>query len=310
MKPKMKRTMTLFACLCSVLVLTPACTAGFSIDSVQKTMTKPKSTSQSQYWGVLFAVGEYLNAPDMNRPEMLEACNNLYATLLDSPSYWQPSNIRVTTTSQATLQNLIKDLLWLRQNSNSEDYVVVYIATHGGHLMKSNGLPWDLPPKDEVDGSDEILAMYNGFVDWYGFMYDDMLNFFLSLIKCKGLCLIVDSCYSGGFNDPPYNAFDKNRFTAETFVSGFVEDVAGQNRIVLMSSQENEVSYGSDFADSLNTGFQGWADTPIWPFSGNFDGIVSAEESFRGAEAWLDFLGQQHPTILDLYPGEFPVTYT
>jgi len=277
--------------------------------ALQKNTVK-QSAEASQFWGLLFAVGEYLNAPDMNRPEMLEACDNLYSTLLASPNYWQASQIHVVKTSQATLQNLIKELLWLRKNAGAEDYVFVYITTHGGQLKNANGLPWDLPPKAEADGSDEVLAMYNGFVNWYGYMYDDMLNFFLSIIKCKGLCLIVDSCYSGGFNDPPFNALDQSKFTAQSFVDGFVEDLAAQGRVVLMSSREDEVSYGADFGDALITGFQGWGDVNLWPFSGNGDGIVSAEESFRGAKAWLDLLGNQHPTIADYFPGDFPVTYT
>jgi hypothetical protein len=305
MKQKMKGTMMIFACICVVLLLTPACTAGLSTHSVTKNNTNSQSTSQSQYWGLLFAVGEYQDAPDMNRPEMLEACNNLFSTLLDSPAYWQPSNIRVKTASQATLQNLIKDLLWLWKNSKSEDYVLVYITTHGGQLKNANGLPWDLPPKDETDGSDEVLAMYNGFSQWYGVIYDDLLNFFLGLIKCKGLCLIVDSCYSGGFNDPPKNVLEKTKFTAESFVNGFVEDLAAPGRIVLMSCEEDEVSYGADFSNLLIGGFQGSAD-----FWGNGDGINSAEESFEWAEFWLDLIGQQHPTILDWYSGEFPVTHT
>jgi hypothetical protein len=93
-------------------------------------------------------------------------------------------------------------------------------------------------------------------------------------------------------------------------VNGFVEDLAAPGRVVLMSCQENEVSYGSDFSDLLVSGFQGLGDTTTWGASGNNDGIVSAEESFRLAEFWLSLLGNQHPTISDGYNGEFPVTYT
>jgi len=315
MRQKMKGSIIVLACICAVMLLAPSCFAGLTPSSapqkaIQKNPSKQKAEA-SQFWGLLFAVGEYLNAPDQNRPEMLTACDDLHSTLLSSPNYWQASQIHVVKTSQATLQQLIKELLWLRKNAKSEDYVLVFITTHGGQLVHPNtGLPWDLPPKDESDGSDEVLAMYNGFVNWYGYIYDDMLNFFLSIIKCKGLCLIVDSCYSGGFNDPAYNALDKNKFTAQSFVDGFVEDLAAPGRVVLMSCREDEVSYGTDFTDSLITGFQGWGDANIWPFSGNGDGIVSAEESFRGAKAWMDLFSDQHPTIADYFPGDFPVTYT
>ena len=309
MKRKMKGTMSIIVCICSVLLLIPVCTAGLYQQKIIGKDKTSQSSSQSQYWGLLFAVGVYLNNPDKDRPEMLEACDDLYATLLDSPQYWQVNNIHVVKGSQAILQNLIKELLWLRKNSKSEDYVVVYITTHGGQLKKQ-GLPWDLPPKDEADGSDELLVMYNGFKTWYGIIWDDMLHFFLSIIKCKGLCLIVDSCYSGGFNDSPNTAIEQDKYTAESFVKGFAGDLAAPGRVVLMSCQENEVSYGSDFSDLLISGFQGLADTTSWGASGNNNGIVSAEESFRLAEFWLGLLGDQHPTILDSFSGEFPVTYT
>jgi len=304
MNGKTKWSVGIISFICVVLLVSPACTAGLSSLSLKKKNTQIQETSQSHCWALLFAVGIYENAPDQDRPTMLEACDDLYNVLLNNPQSWQMSNIHVVKGSQAILQNLIKELLWLRKNSKSEDYVVVYITTHGGQL-KRQGLPWDLPPKDEADGSDELLVMYNGFNQWYGIIWDDMLNFFLSMIKCKGLCLIVDSCYSGGFNDSPNTAIEQDKYTAESFVTGFAEDLAAPGRIVLMSCQENEISYGSDFSNLLIGGFQGSAD-----FWGNNDGINSAEESFAWAEFWLDWGGYQHPTILDTYSGEFPVTYS
>ncbi|MBN1280927.1 MAG: hypothetical protein JXA00_04690 [Candidatus Thermoplasmatota archaeon] len=311
MKQKTKKIMVSTVCLCILLFLTPATTAGiYQQQAVKNQHTNPTPTSQSQYWGLLFAVGVYLNAPDMDRPSMLDACDALYDTLLDSPEYWQPSNIHMLQGGQCLLQTLIKELLWLRKNAKSEDYVLVYITTHGNHLYTAQGLPWDLPPKDEVDGSDELLVMYNGFDQWYGIIWDDALNFFLSLIKCKGLCLVVDSCYSGGFNDPPMmTARDHYVFTAQTFTDGFSQEMAGQGRVVLMSSEENTVSFGSYFTEFLIEGFSGGGDA-----NGNNDGINSAEESFAFAKPWTELWvylmtgHEQHPTIYDQYPGELPVT--
>ena len=312
MKRKMKGTMSIIVCICSVLLLIPVCTAGLYQQKIIEKDKTSQSSSQSQYWGLLFAVGVYLNNPDKDRPEMLEACDDLYATLLDSPQYWQVNNIHVVKGSQATLQNLIKELLWLRRNSKSEDYVVVYLTTHGGQLKDAHYAPWDIPPKDEADGSDEVLMMYNGFDKWYGVIWDDALNFFLSIIKCKGLCLIVDSCYSGGFNDPPLNAFnpkDQGTFTADSFTKGFVKDMSAENRIVLMSTEENCASYGTYFSNFLIDGFSGSGDS-----NGNHNGINSAEEAFSYAAPWTYWWvlfntgEEQNPTISDNYPGEFPVT--
>ena len=301
--------MIIITCICVVLLLAPSCTAGVVQQSMVKKNITNQASSQSRYWGLLFAVGVYLDAPDMDRPEMLDACDNLYSSLINSPQYWQPSNIHVLKGSQCILQNLIRELLWLRQNSKSEDYVFVYITTHGGQLKDSHGLPWDIPPKDEADASDEVLMMYNGFSQWYGVIWDDALNFFLSMIKCKVLCLVVDSCYSGGFNDPSYNAINPNTYTAASFVKGFVKDMSAQNRIVLMSTEESTVSYGAYFSEFLTEGFNGWGD-----FDGNSDGINSAEEAFAYAAPLTNFLvwvytgEQQNPTMSDMYPGEFPMT--
>jgi len=311
MNGKMKWSVGIISMICIVLLISPACTAGLSALALKKKNTQPQQTSQSQYWGLLFAVGTYEGNPDAERPDMLEACDNLYNVLLDSPQYWQASNIHVLKESQCLLQNLIKELLWLKKNSKSEDYVLVYLTSHGYYLTK-RGLPWDVPPKDEADGTDEFLYMYNGFTKWYGIIWDDLLNFFLSRIKCQGLCLIVDSCYSGGFNDHPIYAVDPNNqrtYTAKSFKESFVEDLSAENRIVLMSTEENTPSYGAFFSDFLAEGFSGAGD-----LNGNNDGVNSAEEAFEYAAPltyWAVFFftfEEQYPTISDGFPGEFPVT--
>jgi hypothetical protein len=285
MKTKMKFSVGIISMICIVLLISPACTAGLSSLAIKKKNTQPQQTSQAQYWGLLFAVGVYEGNPDQDRPEMLQACDDLYGVLLNSPMFWQASNIHVQKGGQCYLQNLIKELLWLRKNSKSEDYVFVYITTHGAPLKK-NGLPWDLPPKDEPDGADEFLVMYNGFSKWYGIIWDDLLNFLLSSIKCQGLCLVVDSCYSGGFNDLPLSFTNQKRYTA-------------------MSCQENELSFGTDFSNLIISGLDGWADA-----TGNGDGINSAQEAFGWAKFWIDLGGNQHPTEADLFGAEFPLTYS
>lgn len=309
MNGKRKWIVGILSIVCIALVVSPACTAGLGSLSLKRQDRQPKETSQSRFWGLLFAVGIYENAPDQDRPTMLQACDNLTNVLLDSPAYWQSSNMRVVKGSQATLQNLIRELLWLRKNSQSEDYVLVYLTTHGGQLTKK-GLPWDIPPKDEPDGMDEFLVMYNGFDKWYGIIWDDLLNFFLSIIRCQGLCLIVDSCHSGGFNDRPVQTLEEKKYEAEAFAKGFVSSLASPGRVILMSCSENELSYGSDFSNLLISGFDGWADLNWLGASGNNNGIVSAQESFRLAKFWIDLLGNQSPTIADYYGGEFPITYT
>lgn len=303
----MKFTLLIISIICVALVVSPICNAGLNKKGITNRVGLPRISNNqealgTEYWALLFAVGVYKNNPDQDRPSMLEAVDNLYDVLVDSPQ-WQPDHIHVVKGSQATGKNLIRELIWLIQSEDSDDMSLIYLTTHGSPLRNKNGYPVDLPPKDESDGADEILVMYEGFDKWYAIIWDDLLNFFLSLLQSKGVCLIVDSCYSGGFNDNPFKGAISENYTAESFTQGFVEDVAAQSRVVLMSCRENEVSYGSYFSELLIDGFLGWGDA-----FGNGDGINSAEESFEYAQFWLDLLGEQHPTMMDLYSGEFPVT--
>ena len=324
-----------------------------------------QETSGTEYWALIFAVGIYKNNPQQNRLSMLEAADDLYDVLLSS-SQWQADHIRKVTGSECLLPRLLQELNWLAQNADEDDMVIVYITTHGNSLKDDDGNPYDIPPEDEADGSDEILAMHDGFDKKLGFIWDDLLNFYLNRIKSYGLCLIVDSCYAGGFNDfstvvsnsnsvptsqeitgNTYNKVNTvisstkttmgtldprlitttlnkkvnptadeskgntvtnkiNDLKAYLFTQGLIEDVRGHGRVILMSCEEDSLSWGSDFSFFLIDGFWGSAD-----FFGNGDGINSAEESFDYADWWVYFLsfGRQNPTISDYFPGEFTVTY-
>ena len=300
--------------ICTALIVSPAYSTGLNAkDQLNRNnnLNLPKVNdiqinAGTEYWALLFAVGIYRNNPNQDRPSMLEAVDDLYDVLIDS-SQWQSDHIHVVKGSQATGQNLIKELLWLIQSEDGDDMSLIYITTHGSPLLAENGDPIDIPPKDEADGADEILVMYDGFDNPYAFIWDDLLNFFLSLLQSQGVCLIVDSCFSGGFNDVPFKGNTIEDYTLESFSEGLAEEIATQGRVVLMSSEEDTYSYGSYFSNYLIDGFEGSADISTF---GNGDGINSAEESFYYAQRLVDLYGHgnQHPTILDLYPGEFPVT--
>ena len=261
------------------------------------------SNEETEYWAIIFAVGIYYKHPEKNIPSMLACADDLYEVLVDSPN-WQADHIHKVTGSDATGIRLILELLWLIRNDDSDDISLIYLTSHGGPLYGLSSKPVDRLPKDEDDGFDECLAMYHGFERWYAVIWDDLLNYFLGLLQSKGVCLIVDSCHAGGFNDEPMFAGTTDEdYSAESFVKGFAEELAGQGRVVLMGCREDEVTYGSEFSEFLIDGFSGQAD-----FWGNKDGINSAEEAFEYAVS--NIWDEQHPTILDLYPGECPVTFT
>ena len=311
--------------------------------------------SQTDYWALLFAVGVYKNNPDQDRPSMLGAVEDFYNVLLDSPQ-WKEDNIHKITASDATRSRLLQELVWLSKNADEDDMVIVYLTTHGSPLIDLEGNYIDIPPKDEADGADEMLIMYEGFDVWHEFIWDDLLNLYLNKINSKGLCLIVDSCYSGGFNDisvdnsdtiPAFESFSRmcniynkvlklykngektfddspiykpekkpvknidleSNINSDLFTQGFIEEIGAEGRVVLMSSEEDTVSWGSYFSNFLISAWDigNWAD-----YFGNNDGINSAEEAFNYAKPRTEAAteGRQHPTILDLYDGEYLMTYT
>jgi hypothetical protein len=267
-----------------------------SIAETQSMISHVESTNlfnkQSDYWALLIAVAVYADDPEQNRPLMLQEVDDFETALLNSP-WWQEDHIKTIKGEDATVRNIIDGFKWLDSKEDSDDISVVYITTHGFPLGE------DIPPLDEADGTDEALVSYWGFAYKNLFIWDDELNFLLNQLESHGVCLIVDSCYAGGFNDPPDWSSDNLGVydSAVEWMNGFAEDVSGQGRVVLMASCEDEVSYSGGFAPYLIDGIRGYGDA-------NQDGIVTAEEAFLYAEPRTT---RQNPTIYDNFPGELPI---
>ena len=258
-------------------------------------MPYPTISDGTEYWALLVAVGDYADNPGEDRPLMLEEVDDLYDLFIESP-WWSEDHIKVIKGEEATITNIIKGLRWLDRMEDSDDISVVYITTHGFPLDV------DIPPRDEADGFDEALVSYWGFTYPSLFLWDDELNVLLNRLESQGVCFIVDSCFAGGFNDPPdWNMSGighENQVTADQWVQGFGEDVRGQGRVVLMASREDEVSYSGGFAPYLIDGLRGFGDS-------NMDGIITAEEAFFYAEPRTSY--RQHPTMFDGYDGDLPL---
>jgi len=254
----------------------------------------------TEYWALLVAVGVYADNPEEDRPLMLEEVDDFYDLLLESP-WWSEDHIKVIKGEEATTTGIIKGLRWLDWMEDSDDISVVYITTHGFPL------DFDIPPLDEEDGFDEALMSYWGFAYPTTIIWDDELNVLLNRLESQGVCLIVDSCFAGGFNDPPdwnfsirsFNPFYRRQTdqAIQQWIEGFGEEVQAQGRVVLMASCEDEYSYSGGFAPFLIDGLRGFGDT-------NIDGIVTAEEAFYYAEPRPE---RQNPTMYDGYDGELPL---
>lgn len=258
-----------------------------------------ENNNGNEYWALLVAVALYADDPQQNRPLMLEEVDDFYDVLLGCP-WWQEDHIKVIKGEDATIINIIEGLKWLDEMEDEDDISLVYITTHGFPL----GV--DIPPADEADGTDEALVSFWGFAYPNLYIWDDELNFYLNRLESYGVCLIVDSCYAGGFNDPPnLNIIDRrfhtikadNTKSVSDWMEGFAEDVSGQGRVILMASREDEVSYSGGFAPYLIDALRGYGDS-------NIDGVITAEEAFFYTEPRTI---RQHPTMYDGFPGELPL---
>jgi len=153
-----------------------------------------KTGNERQYWALLIGIGKYADNPEQNRPDMILEVNDFQNLLLQSP-WWSVDHIKMLTGEDGTVSNILAGFRWLSQVASADDIVVVYLSTHGMYLT------FDIPPKDETDGLDEFLISYWGFAYNISFINDDTINVLLNKIKSDNVCLIVDSCYAGGFND-------------------------------------------------------------------------------------------------------------
>jgi len=246
----------------------------------------------TEYWCLLVPVAIYADDPDQNRPLMFSEVDDFYDLLLESSMY-NEDHIKMIRGEDATVANIFKGFQWLDEQEDESDRCVVYLTTHGFPIG------YDLPPFDEEDGTDEALMSYWGFAYPNScIITDDEINFWLNRLESEGVCLIVDSCYAGGFNDPPnWNKASTQSISNDEWMREFAEELKSQGRVVLMASCEDEVSYSGGFAPYVIDAMKGYADS-------NQDGIVSAEEVFIYAETRTV---RQRPTIYDNYPGEFPL---
>ncbi|MBS3777971.1 MAG: carboxypeptidase regulatory-like domain-containing protein [Candidatus Thermoplasmatota archaeon] len=253
-----------------------------------------EKTDDGEYWGLIIAVAEYADDPSQNRPLMLKESKELYDTLLEYDC-WTKDHIKMITAEDATSLGIIKGFQWLDDHEDENDISLIYYTTHGYPLG------FDIPPYDEEDGTDEALVSFWGFACDTGFIWDDELNVLLGNLESEGVCLIVDSCFAGGFNDPP---FTSHRFTSQTskeallsWNEDFGQELQGQGRVVVMASREDQVSYSGVFAPFVVDAIRGFGDA-------NNDGGISAEEIFAYAKPRCHW---QTPTIYDNYPGDLNI---
>ena len=232
-----------------------------------------------EYWALLVAVGIYKDNPSMNRPTMLQEVQR-FEQVFGFSENWDENHIKIITKEEATVINILDGFRWLDEM------------------------------EDENDGRDEALATYTGFFPFnpidpnrwepmtnpFGIITDDQFNRCFNRLESQGVGVIVDSCHSGGFND--YRFVNIN--LRDSYIDKFASSIQGQNRIVVTSVPEADLSYGSRFSHTLIDGLYGYADY-------NHDNKVTLEEAFYYSEEIVEDTTGMDPQIFDNYPGELVI---
>ncbi|MCD6322143.1 MAG: caspase family protein, partial [Clostridiales bacterium] len=186
------------------------------------------------------------------------------------------------------------------------DTVIIFFAGHGGQTNK------DVDPKDEDDGKDEYIIPWDGDpFDYDTLIIDDELKGWISELNPSNICLIFDSCHSGGMernNQTIIRTNNQTQFDLE-YSNDFSYDLKSVCKIILSAARANESSgeytelkHGV-FSYYIIQALQDHGDT-------NSDGEIQVEELFDYVrdEVIVYTNGNQHPEIYDNYPGDMLIS--
>lgn len=192
--------------------------------------------------------------------------------------------------SEATVRNM-KSVLGTRLPrlaDKPEDTVYIFFAGHGAPEK-------DTDSKDQDGITKYILAYDSDPQDLYSTaMPMDEVARILSRIRAERIIFIADSCYSGGAGGRTILASGRRANLSDAFLDRIAQ--SGKGRIILSSSNANEVSQESDklghgfFTYYLLKGLKGEADL-------DGDRLIDIDEIYRYLNKWVpeQTKGAQHP---------------
>jgi len=218
-------------------------------------------------WAVIIGISDYagesydLEYCDDDALDFYNALVNVYG--------WKSNHITLLIDGQATKENILAAILWMRTNEDLGDEVVFFYSGHGTTSTRNadNDPEW----KDECIIPWEIQSSY--------FIWDGDLKEEFSTFESTHIFFCFDSCYSGGMTD-----------------------LAGSGRLICMASKETQTALESSRWENgqftyyfVDQGMlAGKADA-------NNDGLVTCEEAFDYAKARCR---RQTPTASDNFPDD------
>ena len=175
-----------------------------------------------------------------------------------------------------------------RKANRPEDTVFIFFAGHGA--------PEKDPQNKDGDGISKYILTYDSDPqDFYATAIPmDRIAEIFARIGAERVVFIADSCYSGGSGGRTILAKGQRATLSDAFLERIIQ--TGRGRIILTSSNTNEVSQESDelkhgyFTYYLLKGLKGAADLDA-------DKLIDIDEIYRYLNKWVPDKtnGAQHP---------------
>jgi len=228
-------------------------------------------------WALIIGIADYLGTEnDLEYTD--DDALDLNETLVEKYGYWV-NHTKVLIDGAATKSDILNAIAWLRNNEKEGDEVVFYYSGHG-----TRGVKWD-SDKEAIDEG-IVPADFDGTgssVIWDG---DLAINF--SDFETTRFFIGFDTCYAGGF-----------------------DDLAGDGRVICMSSKESQSSYESNiwqngeftyyFVDQAMLNQVDLNNDGVADADANEDGDITVEEAFDYAKANCQY---DNPVINDQFPND------
>ncbi len=198
-----------------------------------------------QKWALVVGIGRF---SDSNIPKLnyTTADASAFAAELVDPAIgrFPASHVHVLTDEQATTKNIKEGLNWIARHAESDDLVLIYVATHG------------TPRTADSAGGANYLVTYDTETGAAGSPNEDAIyataypmvelaNAVATRMKALRTAIIVDTCYSGGSlnnQSPLMTAGLANSAPSGAMLDRMTE---GTGRIVMAASRVDEESLES-----------------------------------------------------------------
>lgn len=225
-------------------------------------------------WAVIIGISDYADTAndiyyaDDDALDMLNALTVVYG--------YKRENIRLLISdyvvNNATRDDILSAIDWLRANEIDGDEVVFFYSGHGARGLKADA------DKEVIDEGIVPYECTAGAIIW-----DGDLAFMFSDFNTTRIIFIFDCCYAGGMTD-----------------------LKASGRVIAMASTETGVAYeSSTLGNGVFTYYfvdkgmlQGLADTTP------ADGLITVEEAFDYAKANVPAVAPQTPTISDSFKND------